>query len=376
MSGIIGKIDLSPFWMQEQFGIIEPNPFEMPLDRIVEYNAKKSKLLYEKFGQFGLGQKEPDMVYPAVQHDGRNVCAFAYGSPYPTWDPKTGSFWHSRDFIPWRNLHSVEDVKRIQLPDWTDVCMVKEMLAKYDEMKKQTKYKVPKIPNLPWNKFDWTSPTGKRYEFSHFMSFLDLGCFMCGETEFFTILGGEEDIAYALMDKCFDLSTSYSEFMLNSYNQSNITALSSFGGDNSCMLSPSMYKKYAMAFDRRLIEKYGELPVNLHSCGPSAHLYDIWNEYPNIKNVVLMQTRGIPDGIHRLRKALPYTFLEITLHQPQFDFENEKPDNIKRIVEHYIEQVEGRDVALVVVINKVGQQVDNNIEIFFQIMQQYTTKQN
>ncbi|OQA02431.1 MAG: methylcobalamin:coenzyme M methyltransferase [Planctomycetes bacterium ADurb.Bin401] len=371
MSSIQGRVSLSSFWMQEEFGISEPNPFEMSLDNVVEHEAKKAKLLYEKFGQFGMGQKEPEMIYPALQHDGRNVCAYAYGSPYPTWDPKTGSFWHNRDFIPWPNLRTIQDVKKIKMPDWTKVYMVQEMLAKFEEMKKQTKYIIPKTPSLPWNKFGFTSPSGKNYEFAHFMSFLDLGCFMCGEAEFFTILGGEEEIASALMDKCFELSTSYSEFMLKAYGQPSVTGISSFGGDNSCMLSPEMYKKYAIAYDRKIIEKYGDLPANLHSCGASAHLYEVWNEYPNLKNIVLMQTRGIPNELNRLRKALPYTFLEITLHQPQFDFENETPENIENIIEHYIEQADGRDIALVVVINRAGKQVDKNIEIFYKAMLRY-----
>ena len=372
MSSVQGRVDLSSFWVQEEFGITEPNPFDMPLDSFVEYNAKKSKLLYEKFGQFGIGQKEPEMVYPALQHDGRNVCACAYGGPYPTWDSKTGSFWHARDFIPWRNLQSVKDVEQIKIPDWAKVHMVQGMLTKFEEMKKQTKYTVPKTPCIPWNKFGFTTPGGTIYEFAHFMSFLDLGCFMCGETEFFTILGGEEKIADALMDKCFELSTSYSEFMLKAYGQSAVIGLSSFGGDNSCMLSPAMYKKYAISFDLKIIEKYGDLPANLHSCGPSSHLYDIWGEYPNLKNIVLMQTRGIPNELHRLRKALPYTFLEITLHQPQFDFENETPENIARITEHYVEQADGRDIVLVIVINRAGKKVDKNIETFYKAMRQYS----
>ena len=372
MPNIQGKVDLSPFWMKEEFGITEPNPFSTSLDELVEHNAKKSKLLYDKFGQFGLGKQAPEMIYPAIQHDGRNVCACAYGGPCPTWDPKTGSFWHDRTFIPWQNLHSVKDVEQITLPDWNNVKLVGEMLEKYQEVKTQKKYTIPNKLELPWNKFEWTSPEGKQYDFAHFMSFLDLGCFMCGETEFFTILGGDEDLAYALLDKCFELSTSYCEFMLKAYGQSKIESISSFGGDNSCMLSPSMYQKYAMAFDSKLIEKFGNLPVNLHSCGPSAHLYEVWSKYNNKENIVLMQTRGIPQELHRLRKALPYTFLEITLHQPQFDFENETPENIERIVEHYIEQADGRNIAIVVVINRAGEKIDINIETFFNVINRYT----
>lgn len=372
MSGVQGRIDLSPFWFQEESGISEPSPFQTSLNGLVEHGAKKSRLLYQKFGRYGMGQKEPEMIYPVIQHDGRNVCASAYGSPYPSWDSTTGSFWHDRNFIPWQNLDSVEDIRSIKMPNWDDVHMVREMLAKHEEMLRQKTYMVPRDPSLPWNKFGWTSPSGKAYQFSHFMSFLDLGCFMCGETEFFTILGRDEKTADALMDKCFELSTSYSEYMLKAYGQFSVTGLSSFGGDNSCMLSPKMYKKYAMGFDRKILAKYGDLPANLHSCGPSAHLYEAWSEYPNLENIVLMQTRGIPGKLHRLRKALPYTFLEITLHQPQFDFENETPEKIERIIDHYITQADGRDISLVVVINRAGSQVDRNIEVFFKAIKQFS----
>ena len=81
-----------------------------------------------------------------------------------------------------------------------------------------------------------------------------------------------------------------------------------------------------------------------------------------------MQTRGIPNEMYRLRKALPYTHLQITIHQPQFDFENESADAIETLVEEYCRQVEYHDMELVVVINKSGKQVDRNIESFYQIL--------
>jgi len=108
-----------------------------------------------------------------------------------------------------------------------------------------------------------------------------------------------------MLDFCFDLSTSYTEFLHNFYKIDNFNGLSSFGGDFSCMLSPGLYKEYAMGFDMRLVKRYGNLFCNLHSCGPSWHLYDVWATYPNKKKIVLMQTRYVRGRMKKLREALP-----------------------------------------------------------------------
>ena len=265
---------------------------------------------------------------------------------------------------PWREIKDADQVRRLAVPDWESVPLVKQMLGKWDEAKSRGTY--PVSESSEWMEFDWTNPyTGRKYQFSDFTSFVDLGHFLCGSTEFFTVLGGEKELARAMLEKCFELSTSFSDWRRKTYGRP-LEAWSLLGGDNSCNLSPQMYQEYAMTHDAMIVERYGDLPCCLHSCGPSAHLYDVWGTYPNRDNIVLMQTRGIAGQLRRLRTALPETFLQITLHQPQFDFEHESADAIEAIVNHYGEESDYHNLELVVEVNLAGDQTDRNIRTFYQ----------
>lgn len=369
MANISGRIELTPAWFKTAFDFEEPNPFQTPLDTLVEIKARKHDLLCEAFRGTPLDTPPEPLEYFPVQHDGRNVCACAYGGPYPTWDPQTASFWHDRHFIPWKNLDSAEQIAAIPIPDWDSVRMVREMRDRYNEMQSLRKYNQPIEPEFPWTLFSWTNPDGHRYRFAHFMSFIDLGCFMVGETEFFTLLAGDEVMANALMEKCFELSTSFSEYLQNMYGLGRPRALSSFGGDNSCMVSPEMYRRYIIKWDQKIIDRYGNLPANLHSCGPSAHLYDVWAEYPHREKIVLMQTRGIPGQLPKLRKSLPSTCLQITVHQPQFDFEAAEPEQITALLEGYAAESEYRDMEIVVVVNRNSNILVRNVRTFYQFFE-------
>ena len=79
-----------------------------------------------------------------------------------------------------------------------------------------------------------------------------------------------------------------------------------------------------------------------------------------------MQTRGIPGHLGKLKQALPETFLQITLHPPQFDFENETPEAINRTVWQLAEEADFTNVSFHAIIAKGGEQVDRNIRAFYE----------
>jgi hypothetical protein len=364
---IFGKVDLSPAWFKKALGIEAPHPFKTDIDLLVEHEVNKSKMLHEHFPDLLLGEANPKAAYPIVQYDRRLVIASAFGGVEPVWKPDNASFWVDKHVGPWGDIKTANEVTRIKIPDWETVPLVQQMLEKWDQIQKKTRYPIQEISE--WMEFDCTNPyTQRTYRFSDFPTFIDLGHFLCGSTEFFTILAGEPDLARAMLEKCFELSTSFSDFRRKVYDR-NLEAISSLGGDNSCNLSPDMYRQYAMAHDAMMIDRYGNLPCNLHSCGASSHLYDVWGTYPNKNNIVVMQTRGIPGELYRLRKALPDTLLQITIHQPQFDFENEAPDKIYTLVEHYARQADFHNLELVVVINDAGEHVDRNIRAFYRAIE-------
>ncbi len=40
-------------------------------------------------------------------------------------------------------------------------------------------------------------------------------------------------------------------------------------------------------------KRQGMNAINLHSCGKSDHLYDVWAKYPGKEKIKVMQTRGV-----------------------------------------------------------------------------------
>ena len=76
-------------WFAEKMGRGVPNPFTTPLEEVGEYNQARSRLTYETLGDFGMGSPDPKPSFSVPQHDGRLICATAYGAPYPTWNEIT-----------------------------------------------------------------------------------------------------------------------------------------------------------------------------------------------------------------------------------------------------------------------------------------------
>ena len=142
------------------------------------------------------------------------------------------------------------------------------------------------------------------------------------------------------------------------------------GGDNSCLVSPVTYREYAMAFDALARARWGNVPRNLHSCGASKHLYGVWAEYPEKDQIVLLQTRAIPGAMRPLRQALPHTFMQLSIHQPQVDLERETPARIKELVWELAEALEFRDLSLCAIISDTHAQCKANVRALYEAVKE------
>jgi len=363
-NSVQGVISPTAAWFKNCCGIETTNPFTTDLDQIAEKNAKKSKALYDRYPDLPLGRKDPVPKYFVQEHDPRIVTAVAYGASYPIWDSAIGSFWPVQEPPVWEWVKTVADVEKIQLPDWENNRLIQEMQLKHQEMQSKTRYQFDS-EQVSFNELPFKNPnTGRTFRFCMFMTFIDLGGYLLGSTRFMELLALDHELARALMKKCFQISASFSDFMRSTFDQHQ-TGFASLGGDNACMLSPEMYREYAIAFDSMVIEKCGNLPCNLHSCGPSPHLYEIWTEYDNIDNIVLMQTRAVPGETKRLRQALPDTYLMITMMAPQIDFENEQPSHINDLVWQFAHDAGYRDLQISAFISRPGDKTDRNVRAFY-----------
>jgi hypothetical protein len=361
-------------WFVEKMGRGIPNPFATRLDELARYNQDRARILYDHLGDFGLGDPDPKPWFDVPQHDGRLICAAAFGAPHPRWDERTGAFWPNSATPVWSGITTLRDVEELPIPEWAENPLVIENMRQWAEV--QRVVGPPKARQMPlnWTESVWQHPvTGRQYRFWAYPTFVDLGGFLMESSRFMTCLAGEPELAYALLHKCFTLSASLTDFMRRVYGRP-MAEWGSLGGDNSCLLSPAMYRQYAMTFDAMVRRVCGNVPRNLHSCGASGHLYEVWEEYPEREQIVLMQTRALPGKMKPLRQSLPETYIQLTLHQPQVDFERETPERIREIVWQCAEDLDFRDMSITVLFSTVNGGCKDNLAAFYQAIDEVNAK--
>ena len=249
-----------------------------------------------------------------------DMISIALGAPEPQW--RDGYWWSEREKCPLQWVNSPADVAKLRVPDWGSVDIISRMLKSREQW--QWECSDEPLGHLA-DILDITVPGQGMVQAVCYPAFVDLGIYLMGMTHFLTILGGEPETADAFMDFCFKLSTSYVDFLLRQQPE-HFSGLFGFGGDGTCMLSPGLYDRYGAAWDDRLFKyvcnRYvlpDDIPCNLHSCGPSSHLYERWGKHPCNRKIAMMQTRLMPGQVGKLRASLPAAELQLTLHPPHFD---------------------------------------------------------
>ena len=276
------------------------------------------------------------------------MIATALGCPEPPWDETTRSWWFNKNHGLFDWVKTPADVARIRVPDWGKTPQVIAML----EAQARWREAFPGDP-APFDMLYPLTIFGNRWMIAAgYPSFIDTGICLLGIANFLAVLAGERALANALADKCFELITSYGDFLLSMAGME-IEGWMGFGGDVSAMLSPRLYERYGTGFDARLFEfiksAHGaadDAPWNLHSCGPSAHLYDVWARHHHRMNIAVMQTRLIPGQVARLRAALPVTHLDLTVHPGHFDFASASPQMVNQMIRQTAEGAGRREVGI------------------------------
>ena len=354
-----GSVEFVPSWFVLDGGTPLPNPMEADFGYQVDVEAMHRRTIHEHFPDMDLVDLDAEVV-PAFEwpYTELLVCC-AYGAPPPRWMPANGHWWHDRDFWPWQDIQTVEEVERIRVPRWEDVPEMEHVFRRLEEA--SAAFPGHRFTTARWT---WTPPTGEiEYAFSHFISFIDLGPFMMGTVPFFTLLAGSPSVADALMLKGIEVTTSVSDYQHQYWHHPPVRG-GSVVGNFGTFMSPRTYERYSLAADLMVLDRYGgrQLPCNLHSCGPSSQLYDYWARFPNVP---VMQTRGISGQTGRLRAAMPNTYLHITLHPPQLEWEIGSPDEVRAAVWEHAEAAGFRDVQLhLIVTGYGGSHGEANLRVF------------
>jgi|GEM_PF-1992815 len=373
MNKIKGNVDFTPRWWFDAHNIETKSPMEQSMDEQIAGSIKKSKILYEHYGYIGVGQKDPDPVYQVPQYDGRILTASEFGGKKPGWDPLTACYWWDKSISVWGAIEDPKEIAKIKVPNWDNNPLVNETIERFEKEKNSKYFKDGKV-SFPWTFTTFTDPRdGIGYNLLSYMTVVDLAPFLYGDTEFFSILIAEENLAYAITDKCYEISTSYAEYMQKHFGlEGKATGWGSIGGDYSCVMSPALYEKYCKPYDLKRMEhckKMGMNAINLHSCGKSLHLYDVWAKYPDKENIKVMQTRGVEGQLKHLRECLPHTWIQWTLHQPQCDFENISQAEVEKVIRNYAAEADFENIEFTAIVVQPGENTDKNIAAFFKTIE-------
>ena len=279
-------------------------------------------------------------------YEPRDTIAIAMGAPEPL--RMNNMWWHDREHYALQYISSVRELARLKVPDWGRVECLQRMLDSRSRWQRERPAEPPPASGVMWDEL--AIPGRGEASTICYPSYVDMGLYLMGATRFMTVLGGEPALADAFLDLCFELGTSYTEFLL-ALKPEPFEGLTGFGGDATFFLSPALYDRYTAAWDARLFDhvraRHGlpaTMPCNLHSCGASAHLYECWGRHPCLANVTAMQPRLIPGQVGRLRASLPDVELELTLHPPEFDLATAEPEAIRDVLRTSAAAAGERDV--------------------------------
>jgi len=357
-----GVIQLETRWWIRNYSLKFPNPLRCQPDVLVEHRLGMNRRLRERFGDLPLGAEaslEPECL---LECNFMMILPQAYGAAEPWWSETDNCFWNDHDRAPFREIKTVDDVMRIPVPQWDNVPIIQEVISRKEAIERT----LPGVKiTCPYLQYDFTV-SEKCFSFSSIANFIDMGPYLMGSEAFFESLILYPEMAEALLQKTLDIALDYKRYMRQRLLQDQpFNAISNMGGDYATMHSPEFYDRFAWGYDKLLLEHFGwDIPTNLHSCGPSAHIYECWRKYPN---VVLMQTRWMQGRTRKLRQCLPNTFLQLTLAPQQFDFESADDERIKRTLWQIAEDAGFRDVEITALVSglKDPQTVDRKIRLFY-----------
>jgi len=352
-------------WWQDEYGIITKSKMLESMDEQIETNVKRIKILYDRYGHLGLGEPDPDPWYEVPTYDALITVASSFTDTPPEWDDMTASFCYDSRYSVWGGITDAGGIERIKVPDWDDNPLVNEMLERYERERNSSFIKEGKV-TYPYTAMKFFNPiTGVAHESVFYLSPLDMAPFLYGDTDFFAVMMDDDEFTFAVYDKCYEIATSYTDYMVKAFGiDAGKMGWMNIGGDYACLMSPALYRKYVKPYDERRAKGNNDFSINLHSCGASAHLYDVWREYPNRGSISQMQTRGIPGKLAHLRECLPDTLICLALHQPQCDFENIPAAEVERTVRGYAEEAGYGNLQLDAYVVKSGENTDKNIAAF------------
>jgi hypothetical protein len=284
--GIPHDVTFHPKWWHNNAGVSFNKDFFYNTNYRIEADICMRKVLYEKFGDFGLGEKEPsprpilgsDLIASGFLHSELLGCNVRYSDDNP---PE----------VLCRNMKE-EDALRLEVPD-LDKSELWQMVQK---------------------QIDWLlAEYGTVYSCINLMGVQNIALDLRG-SELYIDYYSNPEVAHHLLKVCTELSIEVGK-RLGKVSRTVSTGVTSIVGKtvpdvyltSNCsveMVSLRKYRDFLLPYDNRLAECF---PVfGIHHCGKTMeHVVDGYREVKNLK----FAEAGAFSDVGQVRKKLPEVFL-------------------------------------------------------------------
>ncbi len=224
--------------------------------------------------------------------------------------------YYPDDTSPWavRRMHSVEDIRRFEVPDVAKVPGVVWAFRRGEEFKARVAQRGIKM--------------GAGFGIGIHPP-LSCACALVEPTLIYELMYTAPDIVHEFFEKLLQ-----SFFLLADFQDEYFGARRTSCGladDNSAFVSPHMYREFVLPYNRRIYERYGREGRYLHFDGPGDHLFEI---IANELKVTQHDIGGFSDvaAAKRAYRGKVYFGGGLNLKQFYGTFEQAKPA-IDRLIE-------------------------------------------
>lgn len=306
-----GKATLGfhPSYHAKEFGVDYGERFHKDPVYRTEQGHKCAKALYDRFGEYGMGDPEPKAtaisvgIQPLDFLNGALGGKMIYNPHESVWTPDK----------PLEHIETMEDLKKMPDIDWDSNPLYLDYWRQIDEMKKFH-------PDLPVTSIQGVGHDEKSCSFVMHTPYTT--AFRLFGDRIFELMLLDEELANGIFDylmrQYLNLWDDICKRMEWTEEKQNLH----FGDCAATMLSPSLYEKFSLPLYQKLMENYKTCTI--HSCGPSTHLLDLFAEVPNAKVLQL----GAGTELKDVRKKFPDSHISAYFASPEIL--HGTPDSIEK----------------------------------------------
>jgi len=289
-----------------------------PLYRI-EQDRKVSIGYYQRFGEFGMGDRDPKpclgvSIQPLDFMNAALGGKMEYHADESVWTPDK----------PLANIQSMADLAKLNDIDWDNHRLFLDLFRQIDEMK-------PVCHGLPISHVQGVHAEGQGGQQSFFVMHTPY-------TTAFRLVG--EDIMVAMMmDE--ELASGIFDYLMRQYESLWKAICGRMGwqgtklhlGDCAAtMLSPELYEKFSLPLYQRIMADY-EGGV-IHSCGRSTHLLELFAQIPKVRQLQL----GDGTDLKKARALFPHS--SICAYYDPGQLRTDRPDHIESKLREMCDQLQ------------------------------------